>query len=337
MNTQGCLLPEFNLDELPVGAPPPLGAAAGEAGYAERGRGPPSSGKDRCPRRRRRRGAGPEIARFLDLADGVAVTSPLVSGVIPYHHPRNMTVGGSKGSLCGNYAMENADLLVALGTRFVCQSDSSRTDYPNVRRVINISADLEPLMHYNRDDRAAGRREGDAGAADRGARRRKTGKPASDSAWFSDCRRKKQEWDAFKAERYATPRLYDEVWKEQVLTQPAAIKAATDWARAKGAVAFFDAGDVQANGFQIVEDERLGQTFTETGASYMGFAVSAVLATALGQEAVLRPGAERRRLVHHVPANPHRRGGARRPRLHPDSRQPPHGRHLGPATGAVRA
>jgi len=66
-----------------------------------------------------------------------------------------------------------------------------------------------------------------------------------------------------------------------VLTQPAAIKAATDWARANGVVTFFDAGDPQANGFQIVEDERLGQTFTETGASYMGFAPSALLATAL--------------------------------------------------------
>jgi 3D-(3,5/4)-trihydroxycyclohexane-1,2-dione acylhydrolase (decyclizing) len=49
-------------------------------------------------------------------------------------------------------------------------------------------------------------------------------------------------------------------------------------------VTFFDAGDVQANGFQIVEDDRLGQTFTETGASFMGFAVSAILSTALARE-----------------------------------------------------
>jgi hypothetical protein len=41
----------------------------------------------------------------------------------------------------------------------------------------------------------------------------------------------------------------------------------------------FDAGDVQANGFQIVEDEQPGKTFSETGASYMGFAVSALMAT----------------------------------------------------------
>jgi 3D-(3,5/4)-trihydroxycyclohexane-1,2-dione acylhydrolase (decyclizing) len=69
-----------------------------------------------------------------------------------------------------------------------------------------------------------------------------------------------------------------------VLTQPAAIKTATDWARGRDVVTFFDAGDVQANGFQIVEDDRLGRTFTETGASYMGFAVSALLATALASQ-----------------------------------------------------
>ena len=43
---------------------------------------------------------------------------------------------------------------------------------------------------------------------------------------------------------------------------------------------YFDAGDVQANGFQVVEDERTGDTFTETGASYMGFAASALLSAA---------------------------------------------------------
>lgn len=38
---------------------------------------------------------------------------------------------------------------------------------------------------------------------------------------------KKQEWEAFKAERYGTPGLRDEVWEREVLTQPAAIKIAT--------------------------------------------------------------------------------------------------------------
>ena len=57
------------------------------------------------------------------------------------------------------------------------------------------------------------------------------------------------------------------------LAQPAAIKIVADFAKEIGAAKFFDAGDVQANGFQIVEDDRTGDTFTETGASYMGFAV----------------------------------------------------------------
>src|SRR5262249_6637997 len=46
----------------------------------------------------------------------------------------------------------------------------------------------------------------------------------------------------------------------------------------------FDAGDVQTNGFQIVEDDRTGDTFTESGASYMGFAVSALVGAALADK-----------------------------------------------------
>ena len=69
-----------------------------------------------------------------------------------------------------------------------------------------------------------------------------------------------------------------------VLTQPAAIKIVADFAKVIDAAKFFDAGDVQANGFQIVEDDRTGDTFTETGASYMGFAVSALLAGAAADE-----------------------------------------------------
>ncbi len=281
MNTQCSMLREFNLGELPAGALPPPGAAAGEEGYAAAAQAIAEASRVVVRVGGGARAAGPEIAEFLQLADAVAVTSPLVSGVIPYQHPRNMTVGGSKGSLCGNHAMERADLLVALGTRFVCQSDSSRTNYPNVRRVINITADAESLLHYNQTIPLAGDVRATLARLNEELKRRAVNESASTSTWCSECQEKKRQWDAFKAQRYAAPRLYDEVWNEEVLSQPAAIKAAVDWARANDAVAFFDAGDVQANGFQIVEDDRLGQTFTETGASYMGFGVSALLATAL--------------------------------------------------------
>jgi 3D-(3,5/4)-trihydroxycyclohexane-1,2-dione acylhydrolase (decyclizing) len=284
MNRQCSLLQDFNLEELPVGAPPPLGAASGETSYGQAVQALAGASRVVVRVGGGARYAGNQIAEFLDLVDGVAVTSPLASGVIPYDHPRNMTVGGSKGSLCGNHAMENGDLLVALGTRFVCQSDSSRTNYPNVRQVISINADIEPLMHYNKTIALAGDVAATLAKLIERLKRNKINKSASTSPWYADCRQKKQEWESFKAERYARPRLRDEVWCEEVLTQPAAIKAALDWARTNDVVAFFDAGDVQANGFQIVEDSRLGQTFTETGASFMGFAVSAILSTAMSSK-----------------------------------------------------
>ncbi len=283
MNTQANMIKGFNLDELPNGAPPPLGEAADNGSYAE--------AIDAISQARKvvvrvgggARDAGPEIERLLEATDGVAVTSPLVSGVITYDHPRNMTVGGSKGSLSGNYAMENADLLIAVGSRFVCQSDCSRTGYPNVEHVININTDAEAATHYSKTTAMVGnaaatvRRLIDS-LLDRGDNR-----GPSPSEWLTDCAARKRAWDEFKEQRYQTPKLLDPMWGREVLTQPAAIKSATDWARDNDVVTFFDAGDAQANGFQIVEDDVLGRTFTETGASYMGFAVSALLSTTVAR------------------------------------------------------
>jgi 3D-(3,5/4)-trihydroxycyclohexane-1,2-dione acylhydrolase (decyclizing) len=104
---------------------------------------------------------------------------------------------------------------------------------------------------------------------------------AEPSAWMQTCTQKRAEWNEFKRQRYENPTLFDETWGREVLTQPAAIKVALDWARANQAVSYFDAGDVQANGFQIAENENWGQTITDCGASYMGFAACSLLATAL--------------------------------------------------------
>ncbi|MDX9828052.1 MAG: thiamine pyrophosphate-dependent enzyme, partial [Spirochaetia bacterium] len=82
------------------------------------------------------------------------------------------------------------------------------------------------------------------------------------------------------------PSLFDPVWGREVLTQPAAIELAYRFALKKGAARYFDAGDVQANGFQVVEDEVYGLTFSDTGASYMGLAASGLLCTALADRPV---------------------------------------------------
>ena len=286
MNVQPAQLPDFNLDELPVVPPPPPAQADDEDLYDAAADALLGAGRVVVKVGAGAAGAGEELARFLDLVDGVAVLGPRMTGVLPCGHPRNMLVGGSKGSICGNYAMENADLLVAIGTRAVCQSDSSRTGYPNVKRVVSINADPGAALHYAHTvplvgDAASTLRELNEVLIDSGA-----AAAEEPSQWMKDCAAAREEWEAFKQQRYDHPTLADPVWGREVMTQPAAIKVATDWARETGAVAFFDAGDVQANGFQVVEDEREGQTFTETGASYMGFAASALLATGLTDRAV---------------------------------------------------
>jgi 3D-(3,5/4)-trihydroxycyclohexane-1,2-dione acylhydrolase (decyclizing) len=273
MITQAAWLLDFNLDELPEVHPISLGAAEGD--YAQAASWIWKARRVVVKVGGGGRTIGPELVTLLEHSGGVLVHTPIATGCIPYSHPQNMTIGGSKGSLPGNYAMENADLLIAVGTRAVCQSDCSRTGYPHVRQVININADLDDATHYHHTLALVG-----------DVRRtlekltQTLGLAGNDKAeWLAACATRKTEWQVFKAERVDHPILMDEYWGRPVLTQPAAIQIATDWARAQKVVCFFDAGDVQANGFQIVEDERPDQTFTESGASYMGFAVSALLAT----------------------------------------------------------
>lgn len=282
LNTQPAVMKGYNLEELPAGTPPGLGAAADDGSYQEAAEALIKAKRVVVKTGGGARGAGKELARFLDLIDGVAVTSPLVSGVIPYSHPRNMTVGGSKGSLCGNYAMEEGDLLVAIGSRFVCQADCSRTGYPKVKQVININTDIDAATHYAKTIALVGDAARTLRKLNTLLRRQNGAAKKPPSAWMKACTGKKKAWESFKQKRYSTITIFDPAWGEEVLTQPVAIKTAADWARERDdVVSFFDAGDVQANGFQIVEDDRLGRTFTETGASYMGFAVSSLLSTAL--------------------------------------------------------
>ena len=148
MNTQAQTIHQFNLDQLPTGAPPALGAAADGGAFDAAAQALRAAQRVVVRLGGGARKAGPQVVSLLDRIDGLAIVSPIVTGLIPDNHPRNMSVGGSKGSISGNWAMEEADLLIAVGTRSVCQSDSSRTAYPKVQHVININTELEAATHY---------------------------------------------------------------------------------------------------------------------------------------------------------------------------------------------
>lgn len=279
MNAQPVFMEHFNLRELPYGAIPGMGAAVGDYEKA----------LDWIRDSRSivikigfgARNASREIMQLSQLVDGVCVLTPIATGSVPYDHPRCMGVGGSKGSLCGNYAMENADLLIAIGTRAVCQSDSSRTAYPNVKKVININTCLEDVLHYQDTLPFYGDAVATLQKLNTLLKAAAVKVNSESSDWLDGCSQKKNEWEALKQERFSHPTLLDTFWGRQVLTQPAAVKATLDWSADKNTVNVFDAGDVQANGFQIVADQNPGKTINDSGASYMGFAASSILASAV--------------------------------------------------------
>jgi 3D-(3,5/4)-trihydroxycyclohexane-1,2-dione acylhydrolase (decyclizing) len=223
------------------------------------------------------------LRELAERCGAAVVVSPGSTGVLPDAHPQYMHVGGSKGSISGNHAMANATLLLAVGTRAVCQSDCSGVGYPLVEQVININADLSDLTHYNRTIALQGDIGVVVGQLLSALEATPDAHEQARAAWLAACKDSKSAWKKFLSERQKTPPLLDAVWQRPVLTQPVAIKTVCDFAREVGAIKFFDAGDVQANGFQTVEDDAPGQTYTESGASYMGFATCAVTAAGIAR------------------------------------------------------
>ena len=281
LNTQPARIGSLNLQALPDALTPPPTGVGDPATLEEAVRLVQSHQRIAIKVGGGARPFAAEVRALVEAVHGVAALSPGALGVVPDAHPACMGVSGSKGSISGNYATEHADLQIVIGSRAVCQADCSGTAYAAADAVININADLGDVTHYNR----AVALVGDIGVVIRqfleALQNLGGADPARAADWQAATAARKAEWAAFKRERCSHPALYDAAWGRAVLTQPATIKIAADFARSVGAVKFFDAGDVQAAGFQAVEDEAPLQTITETGASYMGFAVSALLASAV--------------------------------------------------------
>jgi len=226
-----------------------------------------------------------ELVALSELADAVVVTGPQVPGVFPFSHRRNMTVGGSKGSISGNFAMNEAEVAILVGARSVCQWDCSGVAWKKANQFINFNTNADDAAHYNRTVPIVGDAKYNLRKLIDALKRAGVNKGSdSTSSWLAACMAKRSEWDTYRQQRYEQEKLYDEAFQQEILTQPAAIKTVCDFAQRIDAVKYFDAGDVQANGFQIVEDETPGWTFTDTGSSYMGFAVSSLLSAAMADD-----------------------------------------------------
>jgi 3D-(3,5/4)-trihydroxycyclohexane-1,2-dione acylhydrolase (decyclizing) len=230
------------------------------------------------------RGHDAAIRRLAKAAKAAVVLSPGSTGVLADDDSANMHVGGSKGSISGNYAMQHAELVIMIGSRAVCQADCSGIGYKSATHVININGDIADVTHYNQTTALVGDIPAIANALANRLENKAAQAGAAKQAWLAACSAKKKEWRDYRYARFNAGPISDQVWQRPALGQPAAIKVVADFAKRIDAVKYFDAGDVQANGFQIVEDDRSGDTFTETGASYMGFAGSALLAAAAARQ-----------------------------------------------------
>lgn len=297
MNVQGALIEGFNLAELPALPSYPRAAAFDDEPYREAAALIRSEERIMVKVGNGGRGVSPDLLdEFLRRTGAVFVHGPSAVGILPASHPRNMTVGGAKGSISGNFAMAEARLVITVGARAVCQWDSSGTAWKNAQAFISINTRYEDAGHYNRTLPLVGdagavlerlvevlRREGIDRGGDPSPRGVSSGETQSPQ-WLRDCSAKRAEWDELCSRRAAVEPLNDAKWGRSVLTQPAAIRTVVEFSDRVGAVKYFDAGDVQANGFQLVEDDRVGRTFTDTGASYMGFATSGILSAAFADK-----------------------------------------------------
>ncbi len=285
MNVQGRVIRSMNLGELPEQVP------LGNAGPADESVCRTAVALIRKAKRITVKTGGgaasldsDTLTGFLDRTGAVYVHGPQVPGLIPDDHERNMTVGGSKGSVCGNFAMNECDLAIVIGARGVCQWDSSGTAWSSAEHVININTRLEDALQYNRTVPLVG----DCGAVLRqlNAILQESGNEHDEERrdWVIRCRRKREEWDRLRRKRVEVATLHDEKRGRLLLTQPTALDRAITFADRHGFAKIFDAGDVQANGFQLVRDQVPGRTYTDTGSSYMGYAVSALLASAMTEK-----------------------------------------------------
>ena len=169
-----------------------------------------------------------ELKTFSENLKLPVVLAPGSLGILPDDHENNMHVGGSKGSISGNYAMQNAELLISIGSRSVCQSDCSGIGYPNAKEVININADLADMMHYNNTLGL----NGDIGTILNQLNTElntKNIKSNSKNNWIEECKVQKRKWFDFKKRIYENEKLKDEAFGKVILTQPAAIKHAVDF------------------------------------------------------------------------------------------------------------
>ena len=85
--------------------------------------------------------ASPELRETVELADAPVVLTLLGLGALPAEHPNFISMPGMHGSYAANMALNNCDVMIALGTRFDDRVTSRLAAFAPHAKVIHVDID----------------------------------------------------------------------------------------------------------------------------------------------------------------------------------------------------
>ncbi len=86
-----------------------------------------------------------EIQELMDKADIPAVHTLMATGIIPYDDDRNLGMVGMHGSIAANKAINQADLIIALGARFSDRVAQDTRKWGRKAKKIQIDIDISEI------------------------------------------------------------------------------------------------------------------------------------------------------------------------------------------------
>lgn len=89
--------------------------------------------------------AGGEITRLAEMLKAPIVTTLMAKGSVPETHPLVLGVCGMHGRQVANYALNNCDVLLAIGTRFSDRVTGKLSEFGTKTKVVHVDIDSSEI------------------------------------------------------------------------------------------------------------------------------------------------------------------------------------------------